>query len=122
MDLSNPLANLTLSMFDVEKNCTAAGAFAAHYRYSQGDDDSLPVRTLREFIIFCSNTTIGSFTDGNAVDWYRYIDNDTFPNAFDNFTSDVQSRDSLCWQSFCENVEFTGNADLAGIGVSFCSH
>ncbi|KAK3345018.1 hypothetical protein B0H65DRAFT_192672 [Neurospora tetraspora] len=103
MDQSNPLINITLSMFEPERNCTAAGAFAAHLRRSLGDDDSLPVRTLREFILSCSNTTIGNFTDGNAVDWYRYTDAISSA-AFDNFTANIQNKTSLCWQIFCENI------------------
>ncbi|KAK3392673.1 hypothetical protein B0T20DRAFT_61694 [Sordaria brevicollis] len=115
MDPNNPLANLTLSMFDAEKNCTAAGAFAAHLRSSYGDENSVPAKSLREFILFCTNTTIGNFTDGNAVDWYRYIDLD---NAFANYTSWFEYKySSPCWRNFCENIEFAGNADLAGIGM-----
>lgn len=118
MDPGNPLANLTFSMFEPERNCTAAGAFAAHLRPSLGDDDNLPVKSLREFILFCSNTTLRNFTDGHAVDWYHYYDA-VFPGLFDNITYDIQRPYySPCWREFCENLEFTGNADLAGIGVS----
>ena len=122
MDPSNPLANLTFSMFEPERNCTAAGAFAAHLRPSLGDDNNFPVKSLREFILFCSNTTARNFTDGNAVDWYRYTDA-IFPDAFNNLTYNIQDRYySPCWRNYCENIEFAGNADLAGIGVSSCSH
>lgn len=91
MDPSNPLINITLSMFEPERNCTAAGTFAAHFRRSQGDADSLPIKSLRELILFCSNTTMGNFTDGNAVDWYHYTDAIS-PGAFDNLTHNIQDR------------------------------
>lgn len=74
MDPSNPLTNLTIFMFEAEKNCTPAGAFRAHNRQFQDDRDSFPLLSLRELITFCSNATVANATNGNLVDWYNFID------------------------------------------------
>lgn len=115
MDQSNPLANLILSTFDVEKNCTAAGAFAAHILQFWDDEDSFPLLSLRELVTFCSNTTIANITDGNLVDWYGFTD----ATAADSLKDFVAGMSNACQPDFCRNLEWEGNPDLAGIGVSF---
>lgn len=113
MDPRNLLVNITVWTLYPTFNCTAAGAFAAHFRCPQRDEDSLLVKSLRDLIRSCSNTTIGNFTDGNAVDWYRQSDA-IYSSAFDNFISNITY---MCDREFCKNVEFAGNPDLAGIGI-----
>lgn len=131
MHPGNPLANLTLDMFKLEKNCTAVGAFAAYHSGFQNNyyfpTEDIKVRIVRESILFCSdiaiadlrdgdisysekNTiTIGNFTDDNAVDWYNQFNADTFIYWYQY---------ELCSKEICPNLVFKGNADLAGIGVS----
>lgn len=108
MDPSNPLTNLTILMFDAERNCTAAGAFAAHIRQFQDDRDSFPLLSLRELVTFCSNATIASTTDRNLVDWYNFIDT-TAAEPFENFLIGVQ--ENSCRSNFCRNLEWEGNPD-----------
>ncbi|KAK1782958.1 hypothetical protein QBC45DRAFT_175103 [Copromyces sp. CBS 386.78] len=90
MDQSNPLANLTFSMIDAEKNCTAAGPSAAHILQFQYNSDSFPLLSLRELVTFCSNATIANGTDGNLVDWYSFTEA-TAADSVENFVWEVQS-------------------------------
>lgn len=117
MDPTNPLYLIWFSDLDPYKNCAVAGEFTVRWERFLIDDDSFPIRTFRSFVIACSNTTIGNFTDGNLVDWYRQR------SEFDNLDlyDTVGLWDpSQCSREYCEHLGFVGNADLAGIGVSSC--
>ena len=114
MDPQNPLFNLTLSkgMFDYKRNCSAAGAVFAYFR----TDRIPPVDMVRSYISSCSNTTVGEFTDGDAMHWYVHYAY-TVPQ-YNGLHGEFGYILSWCEKELCQNWDFKGNADLAGIGVS----
>ncbi|KAM7198213.1 hypothetical protein V8F20_006240 [Naviculisporaceae sp. PSN 640] len=108
------LRNLTWEDFDPSKNCTLAGKLLGQWA---GSPDSTDARTnpyiMAEFVKASSPIPINNTTHGQIIDW------DMYNTVIRNVTLDalMEPTKKLCFREFCQNLDWEGDQDLAGIGV-----
>ena len=116
----------TTRMMETLADCEAAGKFAAEFKaLSDNSTTALPVRSLALFLKSSMDIDLTNVTLGQLGDWLAWIinpsvedylnsDGDYVP-ATPGFLYDIQSQ---CLRAFCHNIEWAGDPDLSGVGVS----
>lgn len=107
-------------------DCDSAGKFAAEFdRLLSQDTTALPLTSLAIFLHSYSDINLTSITQGQLGDWlasiatsiiYRYTPYDEqIHEDARRFFSYIKGN---CEKDFCRNIEWTGDPDFSGIGVS----
>lgn len=116
------LRNLTLSSLNVENNCETASRVLAGNQHAiseaHGYLPTLPFMGVYSLLQDCAPTTVdvSNVTYGQAIDWFVYQQKSD-PNGALSLLENL--RDSKeCHINFCNNLQWEGNPDLSGIGVS----
>ena len=122
-NVSNLIANWTLLDFDYGSDCTRAAGFWRSY-YDNGWNafvslENFPYAQFIDFVQHAAPDPFASVSRGAIVDW------------IDNLNFSIQTPTRSYWQyhgrlvdcvpEVCYQLDWEGNPDLAGIGVSSAS-
>lgn len=131
-EISPVLLDLNFTTLGSIPDCEVAGRFSVEFeRLLKDNTTALPITSLVIFLHSYSNISLTNVTLGQLGDWLTAITS-TYPyySRYGNYTSrneeifDAAGRffagiQRVCMEEYCHNVEWTGDPDLSGIGVSY---
>jgi len=118
--LPEVLRNLTWLDFDPTKNCSVAGKLFGDI-FAGLNEEPMAGQSIYWTLLFaweCGPVSLRNITGVDILLWDSLV---TLNNRSEALVSLSELTRERCYRDFCRNIEWSGNPDLAGIGVSSSS-
>ena len=115
-DIPSVLSNLTWDDFIPNKNCELSGKAIAGALVQKKDESAISTfDVLIQFARACAPVSLSNVTLAQILDWNTDM---LSKNASSSVLVLIDKVDKQCHRELCFNMNFEGNPDLSGIGVS----